>query len=411
MGISSPDSRSSVAGARRRAACAAWRGLLVSLLLAGCGPAGSSGGGAMPSATPPPAPSPAPTATAVPAIAAMALRESGRAVSVNADGWISFVDETPRSVIGFESVVVWAPDAPRPARPLPALPCTGAPPEECIHRFPVLLEVGDDGWTYGYDVRFGSGGPFVPLPALFGPDRATDHLFDVALESPPVPLDTIARDLEAHLCPGPRVAGALTLRGGESLVQVPVLWPAPGATAVFLPHDGGGAVATDCDADGRVSGASLDPPRAVVWLPSASSYHLALLPADAARPSAALAIDEGRIVGWRTGADGTKPVAWTARGDAFTAEVLPDPADARCEKAVATSGARIAGDCGAGAVVWRGAADGAAWQIEAKLLPLPGDPLARVLAMSGDLAVGWSGASESRATPVAWRLVRAPDPR
>ncbi|MFN8603447.1 MAG: hypothetical protein U0842_23485, partial [Candidatus Binatia bacterium] len=346
------------------------------------------------------------TPTAVPALAAMPLAERGSALSVNHDGWISYREDTRTSAIGYASGVTWAPDAEKPSVPLPKLPCDGQPPEACFHRFDTILEVGDDGWMFGDHVTFGSGGPFIPLPALFGPDRSSMLLIEP--EDPPVDLDTIA-SFAAHLCAAAQVAGTLTLRedGSPSPVRRPALWPAPYQRMLFLPSGDAGAAAVSCDRSLRVAGVADAPSRAAVWLPDPlTGYAQVLLPIDGADASAALAIDVGQVVGWRSDATRSTPVAWIETADGFAASLLPDLPGARCERATATSGTRVAGDCGLHGVAWDRSSDGAGWRVVAELLPLPGDAQASVVAMSGDLAVGWSGAGDDVVDkhPVAWRL-------
>ena len=395
---------------RRFAPVAVIRTLLVAgcaiVVALGCGSgdSGSSSPGGSP--TPVPTAMPAPTPTAVPALAAMPLAERGFALSVNQDGWISYREDTRTSAIGYVSGVTWAPDAEKPSVPLPKLPCDGLPPEACFHRFDTVLEIGDDGWIFGDHVIFGSGGPFIPLPALFGPGQSSVLLIDP--EHPPLELDTIA-GFAAHLCAGARVAGALTLRedGSPSPVRRPVLWPAPYQPMLRLPSGDRGAAAMSCDRSGRVAGVADAPSRAAVWLPDPiTGYAQVLLPLDGADASAALAIDVAQVVGWHSDAARSTPVAWIENGGGFVASVLPDLPDVRCERAIATSGTRIAGSCGLHGVAWDRAADAVGWRVVAELLPLPGDAQAGVVAMSGDLAVGWSGAGDDVVDkhPVAWRL-------
>lgn len=395
-----------------------WRSwtVAVALALAACGPGGSSGG-ASGSATPTPSRTPSPTETIsveptpVPAIAAMELGERGYALSVNRDGWISTREDTATSVIGYTSGLTWAPDAMRPSGlPLPTLPCDGLPPGACFHQFDILLEVGDDGWIFGDHVTFGSGGPFIPLPALYGPERRWFLLIDP--QHPPLDLDAVA-GFEGHLCAAAQLAGTLLLRedGAASPVRRPVLWRAPDETMLRLPSAAAGAAATSCDRSLRVAGVADAPTRAVVWVPGdPAGYAQVELPAAGSDASAALAIDPGQIVGWWSDGARSTPVAWTAADGGFASFVLPDLPAARCERATATSGTRIAGDCGASAVAWHRAADGDGWQLAAELLPLPGDARAHVVALSGDLAVGWSGEGDGdgRKRPVAWRLPPAP---
>lgn len=369
------------------------------VVAAGCGPGGSGSS----------SPDTSPTPTPIPAIAAMPLSEHGVATSVNHDGWIAWrYDYNPGSRIGYASGVTWAPDAEQPAVPLPALPCSAAPGGPCFHQYDTVLEVGDDGWIFGDHVVFGSGGPFIPLPALFGPEGRSVLLIDP--KHPPLDLDTVG-GFAGHLCPAAQVAGTFLLveETGVAPVQRPVLWPGPGQAMLRLPSESAGAEAVSCDRARRVAGTANAPSRAVVWLsdrPLPEEYSQHVLPLDGADASAALAIDVGQVVGWRSDAARSSPVAWVETGDGFVAAVLPDVPGARCERATATSGTRIAGECGLHGVAWDRTSDGVGWRVVAELLPLPGDARAGVVAMSGDLAVGWSGAGDDDPgrRPVAWRL-------
>lgn len=399
---------------RKLAPAAVLRMLLVAgfaiVVAVGCGSgdSGSSspGGSPTPAATATPASTPSP----VPAIAAMPLVERGSALSVNRNGWISWRYDTPTSGVGYVSGVTWAPDAPQPGVPLPVLPCDGLPPEACFHQFDTILEVGDGRSVYGDHVIFGSGGPFIPLPALFGPERSYVLLIDP--EHPPLDLATVA-SFEGHLCASDAVVGTFGLREGDAAASVPrpVVWISADQPMVWLPSDAEGATAIACDAALRVAGVTGAPSRAVVWqskfdLDGGWAWKQRVLPLDGADASAALATDVRQVVGWRSDAARSTAVAWRETSDGDLATVLPDLPDARCERATATSTTRIAGDCGAHGVAWDRTSDGTGWRVVAELLPLPGDARAAVVAMSLDLAVGWSGAGESDPDrrPVAWRL-------
>jgi hypothetical protein len=399
----------------------------LSAVLAACG---SSGLGSMPSSTATPVqPTPRPTTTSgsvptpspVPGIVAMPLATPVvdahafvRVDGVNTREWISAQFTAPSFVT---DAILLPTDAGPDAGPLPVPGCPLiAPSPDCAVKASSFA-IGETDWIYAV-APFPAEGGVTFHPAMIGPLGEIVGLF------PPGQFVNFFGVKQPVVGPGSQLAWLLNEGSGSDLSKLrPIVWPRAGTDYGFLPNDGfeTGPAPTAFDTGGGIAGAGIEPQLPVVWLPADADYSLIRLPLlPGGTRGGALGIDGDIVVGWSDDGSTEHAVVWVHGDDSFAVSVLPLPETAAaCTRAVSTSASRIVGEClhadGAVLSVLWDIGDGAdSWRIARILLPAPGDSVAHVTKISGDLAVGTSegdSAAGGSATmqAVAWRLRASAD--
>ena len=376
----------------------------LAVTLAACG---SGGAGAVSIASPTPVVQPTPVAPG--AIAAMLL--GGRrevATSVNGRGWITLLSLTALSRQPVAGRIVLAPDAGPDAGPVPVPGCPLAAQSDGCAVGGDLRVVGESDWVSGY-TYFVASNLRTPLLTLFGPQGEV------------VPLEQLGDELgltDVKPSPGELFVGLGPLVEGDDTRHLrPYLFRAPGFVREQLPLEGfsEGPWPQQVSATGRIVGSGIDPSRPVRWEPSDGGYVLSVLPLlDGGKHGGAQGIAGDLVVGWSDDAEGEHAVLWTVSGASVAIAVLPVAAGAAsCTRALAISAGRIVGACASAdgtplAVLWAQGDGSASWSVTRLLPPLPGGTIARVVALSGDLAVGSSEDAAGVVQPVAWRLPAEP---
>ena len=329
----------------------------------------------------------------------------GRTFGVNAREWILVSDST--ASFEFRAIVL-PPDAGEGAGPLPVpgCPLTAPSPACAVEADPLVI--GETDWIFAI-APFASDGGTLFRPAMMGPLGEIVALFPHDYRWNPADVR------QPVVGPGSRLAWLLNESelGAASRLR-PVVWPTAGTEFADLPQGGfaQGPAPLGVDADGRIAGAGIDPELPVVWLPSNGDYTLVALPLLAGgKRGAALGVDDDLVVGWSDDGSAEHAVLWLRRAEGYEVRALPLPESAvACTRAVAISSTRIVGACAAEgdaplAVLWEAGADTGSRDVVRLLQPLPGDAVARVVAVSGDLAVGTSAkTSQSRPQQAGWRL-------
>jgi len=275
-----------------------------------------------------------------------------------------------------------------------SLPCSEL--LACFHEHDVPGGFAESGRIIGRVVGFGSGGPFIAVPATWSAAGTTRTLITT------IDGHYTAWGHVAHGNSGDLLVGILPFLGA-------VYWSGPAEEPVELADAGNPERVNDAgEIVGSTEGSG---ERAAIWKPP--GYALEFL-GELAGGTTSRAHDldsSGLVVGSSDDGSGDVAVVWAPNGSGYDAIPLPVPAGfagGSCTEATAISDAgRIAGNCTTAGgqtlgVIWR--KQGASWAFLRELDPFLGDTESAVFGLNeSGQAVGRSG-DDATGRAVLWNF-------